>query len=61
MRDIRQISTRREAMIKSLAFCLAVVMLCYVAFVGHYYYQTFSTFSGIQHSQEIAASDNPAS
>ncbi len=37
-------------MIKPLAFCLAVVMLCYVAFVGHYYYQTFSTFSGIQHS-----------
>lgn len=48
-------------MIKPLAFCLAVVMLCYVAFVGHYYYQTFSTFSGIQHSQEIAGSDNPAS
>ncbi|WP_255210146.1 hypothetical protein [Erwinia persicina] len=39
-------------MIKSVAICLAVVMLCYVAFVGHYYYQTFSTFSSIEHSQE---------
>lgn len=39
-------------MIKSIAICLAVVMLCYVAFVGHYYYQTFSTFSSIEHSQE---------
>jgi len=42
-------------MIKSVAICLAVVMLCYVAFVGHFYYQTFSTFSSIEHSQEINA------
>lgn len=42
-------------MIKTLSFCLAVITLCYVAFIGHYYYQTFSTFSGIEHSQE-----NPA-
>lgn len=42
-------------MIKSVAICLAVVMLCYVAFVGHFYYQTFSTFSSIEHSQEMNA------
>ncbi|WP_274604291.1 hypothetical protein [Erwinia persicina] len=42
-------------MIKSVAICLAVVMLCYVAFVGHYYYQTFSTFSSIEHAQETNA------
>lgn len=37
-------------MIKAITVCLAVVMLCYVGFVGHYYYQTFSTFSHIQSS-----------
>ena len=42
-------------MIKSVAICLAAVMLCYVAFVGHFYYQTFSTFSSIEHSQEMNA------
>ncbi len=45
-------------MIKTLSFCLAVVMLCYVAFVGHYYYETFSTFNGVEHSQDSSA--NPA-
>lgn len=43
-------------MIKPIAICLAVVMLCYVAFVGHYYFQTFSTFSSIEHSQELNTS-----
>lgn len=42
-------------MIKSVAICLAVVMFCYVAFIGHFYYQTFSTFSSIEHSQEMNA------
>lgn len=42
-------------MIKSIAVVLAAVMLGYVAFVGHYYYQTFSTFSQIQHQQQVAA------
>ncbi|MFG1173277.1 hypothetical protein AAFN90_06735 [Erwiniaceae bacterium CAU 1747] len=45
-------------MIKTLSFCLAVVMLCYVAFVGHYYYETYSTFTDLEHSQESTA--NPA-
>lgn len=45
-------------MIKTLSFCLAIIMLCYVAWVGHYYYQTFSTFTGIEQSQEHSI--NPA-
>lgn len=46
-------------MIKTLSFCLAVVMLCYIGFVGHYYYETFSTFTGIEHSQENSATPAP--
>ncbi|MBK0032561.1 hypothetical protein IBT47_09720 [Erwinia sp. S43] len=46
-------------MIKTLSFCLAVVMLCYIAFVGHYYYETFSTFTGIEHSQGNSATPAP--
>lgn len=38
-------------MIKTISFCLAAVMLCYVAWMGHYYYQTFTTFSSIQQAQ----------
>jgi|GEM_PF-6923057 len=39
-------------MSKMLSFCLAIIALCYIAFVGHYYYQTFSTFTGVAHSQQ---------
>lgn len=46
-------------MIKTLSFCLAAIMLCYVAFVGHYYYQTFSTFSGIEQSQTSPGQTTP--
>ncbi|WP_167310307.1 hypothetical protein [Erwinia tasmaniensis] len=42
-------------MTKAITVCLAAVMLCYIAFVGHYYYQTFSTFSNIGQSQQVAA------
>ncbi|CBJ45162.1 hypothetical protein EAM_0488 [Erwinia amylovora ATCC 49946] len=48
-----------RAMIKTIAVCLAVVLLCYIAFVGHYYYQTYTTFSGIGQAQQVVA-ENPS-
>lgn len=44
-----------KAMIKTITVCLAVVMLCYIVFIGHYYYQTFSTFSNTGPTQQAAA------
>lgn len=46
-------------MIKTITVCLAVVMLCYIAFVGHYYYQTFSTFSNTGQTHQAAGNPLP--
>ena len=39
-------------MIKALYSCLAIIALCYLAFIGHYYYQTFSSFTHVEHTQQ---------
>ncbi|WP_255354431.1 MULTISPECIES: hypothetical protein [unclassified Erwinia] len=41
-------------MIKTLSVCAAVIMLVWIGFVGHYYYQTFSHFNNIEHAQQSA-------
>ena len=39
-------------MIKTLSVCAAVLMLAWIGFVGHFYYQTFVNFNSIEHAQQ---------
>ncbi len=45
-------------MIKTLSVCLGVIALCYIGYIGHFYYQTFDTCTTIQ-SQQNKAPENP--